>query len=113
EALSRFTPKGTVLPPDIAGRLDQALIGTERALTAPAGLPGRSWYKNLIYAPGLYTGYGAQTLPGVRTAVEQRSFETVAAQIRAAAEAVVRCGERIEEAAGILERALGAGPTAR
>ena len=26
------------------------------------GLPGRDWYKNLIYAPGRFTGYGAKTL---------------------------------------------------
>jgi N-acetylated-alpha-linked acidic dipeptidase len=107
EALARFSQTGAMLPPEIAGPVDQALIGTERALTSPVGLPGRSWYKNLLYAPGLYTGYGAQILPGVREAVEQRRFATVDAQVRAAAETLVRCAERVEEAAGILEKELG------
>jgi N-acetylated-alpha-linked acidic dipeptidase len=29
----------------------------------------------MIYAPGLYTGYGAKTLPGVREAIEQRNWD--------------------------------------
>jgi N-acetylated-alpha-linked acidic dipeptidase len=36
---------------------------TEQSLAVDVGLPGRSWYKNLIYAPGRYTGYDAKTLP--------------------------------------------------
>ncbi len=38
------------------------LIGQERNLTQPKGLPGRSWFTHMIYAPGLYTGYGVQYL---------------------------------------------------
>ena len=102
-ALARFSNQAKPLPPDAADRLGRALIDTERALLQPAGLPGRSWYRNLLYAPGVYTGYGVKTLPGVREAVEQRSFDTVDAQIRAAAEALARCAEQVEAVAGILE----------
>ena len=42
----------------------------ERALTLPAGLPGRPWYIHELYAPGFYTGYGVKTLPAVREAIE-------------------------------------------
>jgi N-acetylated-alpha-linked acidic dipeptidase len=41
------------------------------------GLPGRDWYKNLIYAPGRYTGYNAKTLPGVREAIEEERWADV------------------------------------
>ncbi len=41
----------------------------------PAGLPGRDWFKNQIYAPGAYTGYGAKTLPGIREAAEAGRWE--------------------------------------
>ena len=54
------------------GEINRLLLGAERALTDPAGLPGRPWYRHLLYAPGIYTGYGAKTLPGVREALEQR-----------------------------------------
>jgi N-acetylated-alpha-linked acidic dipeptidase len=50
------------------------LQGTEQALTDPRGLPGRPWYQNLIYAPGVLTGYGAKTLPGVREAIESHRW---------------------------------------
>ena len=46
----------------------------EQTLLHPAGLPGREWYRHMIYAPGLHTGYGVKTLPGVREAIEQRHW---------------------------------------
>jgi N-acetylated-alpha-linked acidic dipeptidase len=53
-----------------------ALIGRmEQALTDPDGLPGRKWFKHMIYAPGLLTGYGVKTVPGVREALEARDWE--------------------------------------
>jgi N-acetylated-alpha-linked acidic dipeptidase len=50
---------------------------TEQTLVADIGLPGRDWYKNLIYAPGRYTGYAAKTLPGVREAIEEERWADV------------------------------------
>src|SRR5947209_17563420 len=48
---------------------------TEETLAPDIGLPGRDWYKNLIYAPGALTGYAAKTLPGVREAIEEERWE--------------------------------------
>ena len=39
-----------------------------RALQASTGLPGRPWYKNPLWAPGLETGYAAEMLPTLRLA---------------------------------------------
>ena len=47
----------------------------ERDLIEPAGLPDRPWYRHVVYAPGLYTGYGVKTLPGIREAIEERRFD--------------------------------------
>jgi N-acetylated-alpha-linked acidic dipeptidase len=58
------------LPPPTRAKVDATLISVEHALTDPRGLPGRPWYQHLIYAPGMLTGYGAKTLPGVREAIE-------------------------------------------
>ncbi len=52
--------------------VNRGLIVAERQLALDDGLPNRPWYKHPIYAPGLYTGYGVKTLPGVREAIEQR-----------------------------------------
>jgi N-acetylated-alpha-linked acidic dipeptidase len=47
----------------------------EQALMDPNGLPGREWFKHMIYAPGLLTGYGVKTVPGVREALEARDWQ--------------------------------------
>jgi N-acetylated-alpha-linked acidic dipeptidase len=49
----------------------------EQSLAVDVGLPGRNWYKNLIYAPGRYTGYAPKTLPGVREAIEEERWADV------------------------------------
>ena len=43
-------------------------------MAVDVGLPGRTWYKNLVYAPGLYTGYAPKSLPGVREAIEEERW---------------------------------------
>jgi N-acetylated-alpha-linked acidic dipeptidase len=39
-----------------------------RALEHPEGLPGRPWFKNSFWAPGLEDGYGAESFPTLRAA---------------------------------------------
>jgi len=58
--------------------VDGELRRAEQALLSTGGLPGRSWYRHMVYAPGLHTGYGAKTLPGVREAVEERRWAEAA-----------------------------------
>ncbi len=47
----------------------------EQALTDADGLPTRPWFKHMVYAPGMLTGYGVKTLPGVREAIEARRWD--------------------------------------
>ena len=61
----------------------------ERTLLGP-GLPKRPWYRHTVYAPGLYTGYGVKTIPGVREAIEERQWNEVPIQIMVAADALDR-----------------------
>ena len=61
-------------------RLNHALMTAERDLIEPAGLPDRPWYRHVIYAPGLYTGYGVKTIPGVREAVDAGNYTRAADQ---------------------------------
>jgi len=62
---------------EIKAKLVELARATEATLIADVGLPGRDWYKHLIYAPGRYSGYGAKTLPGVREAIEEERFADV------------------------------------
>jgi N-acetylated-alpha-linked acidic dipeptidase len=62
--------------------MNRRLMMAERDLIEPAGLPDRPWYRHVIYAPGLYTGYGVKTIPGVREAVDAGDFARAADQAR-------------------------------
>ena len=61
--------------------LNQKLMESERRLTSNDGLLRRPWYKHMIYAPGVYTGYGVKTLPGVREAIEQKHWAEADSEI--------------------------------
>jgi N-acetylated-alpha-linked acidic dipeptidase len=89
---------GKVLRSDGVARVNALLLLTERALAPEAGLPRRPWYKNLLSAPGWYTGYSAKSLPGVREAIEGKRW-------REAEEQAATLGQMLEEEAGAIERA--------
>jgi N-acetylated-alpha-linked acidic dipeptidase len=46
--------------------INQRLLQQERDLTQAKGLPDRPWFRHMIYAPGVYTGYAVQTLPALQ-----------------------------------------------
>src|SRR5579872_5887916 len=92
---------GPVAPPTQA-KLDALLIGVEHTLTDPQGLPGRPWYRHLIYAPGLLTGYGSKTLPGVREALEAGRWDEARAYIARTAAALDAATARIDQASEVL-----------
>ena len=92
----------TAVSADVLRRVNAKLRDAERQLTDPVGLPGRPWYRHLLYAPGLYTGYGVKTLPGVREALEQKQFSAVEAEVVRAARAVERLARLLDEASAEL-----------
>jgi len=67
-------------PSQELAKVNHALMMAERDLIEPAGLPDRPWYRHVIYAPGLYTGYGVKTIPGVREAVDAANYARAAEQ---------------------------------
>jgi len=79
-----------------SAEVNELLYTSERLMTREEGLPGRSWYKHHIYAPGFYTGYGVKTLPAVREAIEERDYDSVAGEIANTAEVLERVAERVE-----------------
>jgi len=80
------------------GRLNAALAGLEQALTDSNGLPGREWYQHMIYAPGMHTGYGAKTLPGIREAIEERRWDEANQYIGVVARALNAYSARLDRA---------------
>ena len=102
ESLQRLLTR-PVLPE--LGEINQAIYQVERALLSREGLPGRPWYKHQISAPGMYTGYGAKTLPGIREAMESGNFELAARQARVLGRTLRAVNARIEAVIHLLDDA--------
>jgi N-acetylated-alpha-linked acidic dipeptidase len=96
--------KGAALSSEMKGRLVALAGKTEQALTVEEGLPGgRSWYKNMVYAPGRFTGYGAKTLPGVREAIEDERWADVDTYASLIAKALNAYADRLDEGVALMK----------
>ena len=72
------------------------------------GLPERPWFKNQIYAPGAYTGYGAKPIAAVREYMDEKMWTEADAQIPQVANVITRVAAGINQAANDLEREVAA-----
>jgi N-acetylated-alpha-linked acidic dipeptidase len=101
-AIKRFQDAGTKIltkqknPPRDAAPLNRALLGAERALLVPEGLPHRPWFRHAIYAPGEYTGYAAVVIPGVNEALDKGDAERTRQQLAVLAAALDRAAKVLE-----------------
>jgi len=84
--------------------LNQQLIESERKLTNDDGLPRRPWYKHMLYAPGVYSGYDVKTVPSVREGIEQKRYAEAEQEIVRVAKALQDESALIDSAAQLLEK---------
>lgn len=49
--------------------------GIERAFLYQPGLDGRNWFKHVVFAPGIWTGYSGATYPGLVESLEAGDVE--------------------------------------
>ena len=88
-----------------SARLDAVnveLTTAERKFINPDGLPRRPWTRNILYAPGWFTGYGVKTLPGVREAIEEGLYAEASSQMAIAAHAIADEADYVERIAAEL-----------
>jgi N-acetylated-alpha-linked acidic dipeptidase len=52
----------------------------------------------MVYAPGLHTGYGVKTLPGIREAIEERRWDEANQYVAVVAHALNSYSDRLEKA---------------
>ena len=100
EALLKFQ-KGSLLP-ERKSEINALLRSVDQAFIYSKGLPRRDWFKNMMYAPGYYTGYGVKTLPGIREGLEERKWNEVRVYIKEVSKALDRASENINSASRIL-----------
>lgn len=75
-----------------------SLRGAGQAFVRPEGIPGRPFYRNILFAPGRDDGYGAVALPGLAEAIEDGDAARAASEL---ADLTARTGR----AAGVVEGA--------
>ncbi|MGH7136291.1 MAG: transferrin receptor-like dimerization domain-containing protein [Pirellulales bacterium] len=88
-------------------QVNQTLITVERAFINPAGLPGRPWFRHMIYAPGFYTGYSAKTIPGVREALDQHKWSLAENEAAITSKFIDKAAGRVAQAAQQLDDIAG------
>lgn len=101
-ALASSSEKGT-LAGAVSRGVNARLQLAEQALAPSVGLPGRTWYKHQIYAPGLYTGYGVKTVPAVREAIEESHWGQADSAIAIVAETLDSAAASIDAATALLQ----------
>jgi N-acetylated-alpha-linked acidic dipeptidase len=99
---SALAANGAKLSKAQRDRLDAVIRPLDQTLLREEGLPFRPWYKNMIYAPGRFTGYGAKTLPGVREAIEERRFTDATTYVALTAQALNAYGRELDRATAIV-----------
>jgi N-acetylated-alpha-linked acidic dipeptidase len=85
------------------------LLRIQRSFLTERGLPERPWFKNQVYAPGAYTGYGAKPLAAVREYMDAKKWTEADAQIPGVAKVVEDGAAAINKAAEDLEAVTPSG----
>jgi N-acetylated-alpha-linked acidic dipeptidase len=107
KALAKFQAAGsTELPMSTLDAVNADLLNISRLFLNEKGLPERPWFKNQIYAPGAYTGYGAKPVAAVREYMDQKKWKEADAQIPMVAQVIEQISGGIDKAASDLEAAV-------
>ena len=108
KAVSEWHAKGSpALPAASLDLVNADLLKISRLFLNEKGLPERPWFKNQIYAPGAYTGYGAKPIAAVREYMDAKKWKEAEAQVPRVAEVIGNVAAGIDKAAESLERAAG------
>jgi N-acetylated-alpha-linked acidic dipeptidase len=107
KALSKWREDGSpALPQEKVELINADLLRVSRLFLNEKGLPERPWFKNQIYAPGAYTGYGAKPIAAVREYMDEKKWKEADAQIPGVAQTIENVAAGINKAADDLESAV-------
>jgi len=86
------------LKPAATDAINAALMAQERAWLDEQGIPGRPWFRHLVYAP--LASYEAETLPGLREALEAGDLERARQQAERLRDALERARRALTDVVG-------------
>jgi N-acetylated-alpha-linked acidic dipeptidase len=106
-ALEQFRANGSPkLPQESLILINEELLQISRLFLSRSGLPERPWFKNQIYAPGAYTGYGAKPIAAVREYMDEKKWAEADAQVPQVSQIIESAAAGIDKAAADFEREL-------
>jgi N-acetylated-alpha-linked acidic dipeptidase len=100
------TEGSPAISPQALDKVNADLLRISRLFLNDKGLPERPWFKNQIYAPGAYTGYGAKPIAAVREYMDAKKWDAADAQIPQVAQIIENVAAGINRAASDLENSL-------
>jgi N-acetylated-alpha-linked acidic dipeptidase len=106
KTLAKFKSSGATISPQSLDAVNADLLAISRLFLNEKGLPERPWFKNQIYAPGAYTGYGAKPIAAVREYMDEKKWQQADAQIPMVAQVIENIAGGINKAADDLEAAV-------
>ncbi|HJT71604.1 MAG TPA: transferrin receptor-like dimerization domain-containing protein [Terriglobales bacterium] len=105
KALAKWQASGSQMSADKLQSLNDDLLKVSRLFLNEKGLPERPWFKNQVYAPGAYTGYGAKPIAAVREYMDEKKWREAEAEVPMVAQVVENVAAGINKAAEDLESA--------
>jgi N-acetylated-alpha-linked acidic dipeptidase len=93
-ALSSYIATADLSSDIIVSAINAKIRDYQRGFTSQGGLPTREFYRNVVFAPGLDTGYAPVTWPGVTEAItEYRNWTMAEEWVGRSARGVLRAAE--------------------
>lgn len=90
---ARQSQTGFLNDTDLVAKVNAKYRDFQRAFVSQGGLPGREFYKHVIYAPGVDTGYAAVTFPGVTEALNKDDFDLAAVWMNKTTTAILKAAD--------------------
>ena len=100
---ARLSAPGRVPSAAALRAASDSLRVVEQAFVRPEGIPGRPFYRNILFAPGRDDGYGAVALPGLAEAIEDADAVRAGAELAHLTARTARAAGLVEGAAALLD----------
>ncbi len=94
--------KSGQIDPKLALQLNHGMMGVERNWLNPDGIPGRPWFKHILY--GARFTYAHLELPGLTEAVEKQDWTTAKQQAEVLEQALEKNTKLVDELNASLEQ---------
>jgi N-acetylated-alpha-linked acidic dipeptidase len=106
-ALAAYEAAGSPdLPRESLALINADFERVSRLFLNQKGLPERPWFKNQVYAPGAYTGYGAKPIAAVREYMDEKRWREAEGQVPQVAQVIENVAAGIDKASSDFEGAL-------